>query len=258
MIDTLARHLAALQESRRLMVMVLARNPSFSAWRDRGASAEGEADDPQLASDRYFQAYRHIQSAIDLLEPEYKNGRQNERQTECRDTAAQLRLIATVSALVVRDRHTAGPPETYGLATVSGITEALDQVQREHARDVRPPGRIEQPLGTIASTGHPGTEPVLRPRPLPIDEAVRVEHALSFELNTSSPPNTTVSAISPESARVPQPAARIVNDSLVYTAPKWTEASVEIVRSRTEALPSPEPSPTPRRTGWFRRLASAG
>lgn len=66
MIDTLARHLAALSEARRLMGLVLANNPDFVAWQ-RSADPAIEAT---LAGDRTFVAYRHLEAAVDLLRPE--------------------------------------------------------------------------------------------------------------------------------------------------------------------------------------------
>lgn len=66
MIDTLARHLAALSEARRLMGLVLANNPDFVAWQ-RSADPAIEAT---LAGDRTFLAYRHLEAAVDLLRPE--------------------------------------------------------------------------------------------------------------------------------------------------------------------------------------------
>lgn len=72
MIDTLARHLAALSEARRLLGLVLANNPAFASWREAcatGATERGELE-TQLSDDRNFIAFRYICEAIALLEPE--------------------------------------------------------------------------------------------------------------------------------------------------------------------------------------------
>ena len=69
MIDTLARHLAALHEARRLVRMVLVNNPAFVALETVVATPDGPAA-AALTDDRYYQAFLHLNDAIGLLSPE--------------------------------------------------------------------------------------------------------------------------------------------------------------------------------------------
>lgn len=78
MIDTLARHVAAVSEARRLLAMVLANNPAFAALAQLDAKRHEPSADPNasrepfekaLADDPYFKAYCHLTYAVDLLRP---------------------------------------------------------------------------------------------------------------------------------------------------------------------------------------------
>ena len=66
MIDTLARHLAAVSEARRLVRMVLDNNPAFRAF-DAGGGLPLAPVPGALAADRYFAAYCHLNDAIAAL-----------------------------------------------------------------------------------------------------------------------------------------------------------------------------------------------
>ena len=68
MIDTLARHLAAISEARRLLRMVLGNNPAFRAIADSdGALPPGTPVPSALGTDRYFAAYCHLTDALAAL-----------------------------------------------------------------------------------------------------------------------------------------------------------------------------------------------
>jgi hypothetical protein len=67
MIDTLARHLAALSEARRLVRMVLVNNPAFVAY-EQGIPDERTI--AALGSDPNYAAFRHLNDAIAILTPE--------------------------------------------------------------------------------------------------------------------------------------------------------------------------------------------
>lgn len=71
MIDTWARHVAALREARRLTAMILANNPAFAALHGRGASDDRTVAELQsaLGGDRIYEAYGHLSAALALLEP---------------------------------------------------------------------------------------------------------------------------------------------------------------------------------------------
>jgi hypothetical protein len=194
MIDTLARHLAALSEARRLLSLVLANNPAFEAFKIEAAQAKAAdpagkksgpavepAVGPGLSDDPYFAAYRHISAALALLEPR-------------REPAAAGVVDEPISARVT----------------------LLDA---ERAR------REEQPRAPLAAPEPPAPE------------------------------------VKPVFSNA-QPAVRIVNDGLVYTAPKWCEASVEIVRrsnqSEADALIPPVKARAQKaakaKTGWLTTL----
>ncbi|MBX9926417.1 MAG: hypothetical protein K2Y05_08675 [Hyphomicrobiaceae bacterium] len=261
MIDTLARHLAALQEARRLLTLVLARNPSFAEWRERSAHAALESD-PQLSNDRYYQAFRHVQAAIDLIEPKPevlgKSGR---------DLGAQVRLIETLS---VRVQNGEKP---------SSLADALDQAHRELSRRETSPAPPD-PTITLGDheTAHTPTFASQAQSSAMTAELAAMSVTLGIEPSSPVPaimltpeidqnprvvaldPKSqgwTAPAVKPETIHPPQAAARIVNDSLVYAAPKWTEASVEIVRAPIEPARAPVPPVPSTRRSWFRRMASA-
>lgn len=67
MIDTLARHLAAVSEARRLVRMVLDNNPAFRAFEADGADLRAAHLLGNLGADRYFSAYCHLNDAIAAL-----------------------------------------------------------------------------------------------------------------------------------------------------------------------------------------------
>lgn len=72
MIDTLARHMAALSEARRLAGMVLANNGTFGLW--QRALAAGDAAlaaqfETELGADKVFQAYQQLGAALAEIEP---------------------------------------------------------------------------------------------------------------------------------------------------------------------------------------------
>ena len=75
MIDTLARHFAAVAEARRLLAMVLANNPAFVKLAGRDAirhdpcSAGKQPMERALEDDPYFKAYCHLSYAMDVLKP---------------------------------------------------------------------------------------------------------------------------------------------------------------------------------------------
>ena len=71
MIDTLARHLAAVSEAQRLLRMVLANNPAFREFAANGSSPSGRNATPRaLDTDRYFKAYCLLNDAIAVLTAE--------------------------------------------------------------------------------------------------------------------------------------------------------------------------------------------
>jgi len=72
MIDTLARHIAALREARRLTGMVLANNGSFvalQAAQAAGDTAQIAAIEATLATDMVYLAYRLLEGAIAEITP---------------------------------------------------------------------------------------------------------------------------------------------------------------------------------------------
>jgi len=68
MINTLARHLAAISEARRLIGLVLANNPAFGAFvAPDGRLPVGLAAPGELSNDCYFKAYCHLTDALAAL-----------------------------------------------------------------------------------------------------------------------------------------------------------------------------------------------
>jgi hypothetical protein len=70
MIDTLARHIAALQEARRLVRMVLANNPAFGAisrLETERCEIAGPAAADLFTNDANFRAYCHLTDALAAL-----------------------------------------------------------------------------------------------------------------------------------------------------------------------------------------------
>jgi len=70
MIDTWARHLAAVSEARRLIKLVLDNNPAFQEL-DGGpfGGAAGSPAADALARDPHYTAYVHLTAALDALKP---------------------------------------------------------------------------------------------------------------------------------------------------------------------------------------------
>lgn len=70
MIDTWARHLAAVGEARRLIRLVLQNNAAFRAFEEASGAWPGEAPVPaDLAQDPQFIAYVHLTKALEALQP---------------------------------------------------------------------------------------------------------------------------------------------------------------------------------------------
>lgn len=271
MIDTLARHHAALSEARRLLAMVLDRHPSFAAFRD-GAAVTA------LNDDAYFRAYRHISDAIVLIEPELAS-------IEYGDAAKRIADIVPLSAAL--------PP-----AKTNRLSEALEAAHLELAsREPNPvpkygasstapepaaPARsvpdqseaaekelavFRKALGLSRATPQANMQPPAASDHSPgqerNDAAATVPVAPKTPAATITLPASTKEAdpaLQRQAAEIRQmvrPPARVINDTLVYTAPKWTESSVEIVRS-AETAAKPPPTTPPRRSGWLSRLAGAG
>lgn len=70
MIDTWARHLAAIGEARRLIGLVLQNNAVFRAYQGRAGAGQPELPVPaELARDPQFTAYVHLTKAIEALQP---------------------------------------------------------------------------------------------------------------------------------------------------------------------------------------------
>ena len=72
MIDTLARHIAALSEARRLVAMVLANNGTFELWQRAVASGDAALAaqyETELSDDTAFQAYRQLGAALAEVQP---------------------------------------------------------------------------------------------------------------------------------------------------------------------------------------------
>lgn len=188
MIDTLARHLAALSEARRLLGLVLANNPAFASWREACATGATERGDleTRLSDDRNFVAFRHICEAIALLEPE---------------------------------KPDQGMPQSGSVAPISERVTLLEthRSQQPPTIDLQGPASENSPLAR-----HP--------------------KASTSAADLPSPST---------------PVATIVNDALVYTPSKWSEAVVEIVREEQPAEPERDLLAAPhatRRTGWLGRL----
>lgn len=264
MIDTLARHYAALSEARRLLAMVLDRNPSFAAFRD-GSAGTAVNDD-----DAYFRAYRHVSEAIALIEPELAS-------IEYGEAARRIADIVPLSAALPSAR------------TVR-LSEALETAHRELAS--REPNPV--PINDASATA---AEPAAQARSVPdqseaaekelavfrkalgLGGATPPDHSSGQDRKDEAaatvliPPKTPAAAITlpaptkeadpaqqrhaAEIRQIVRPPARVINDTLVYTAPKWSESSVEIVRS-AETAAKPPPASPPRRSGWLSRLAGAG
>lgn len=72
MIDTLARHVAALSEARRLTAMILINNGTFGLWRrsvaDGDLALAGQYE-TELSGDKIFQAYRLLGAALAEVQP---------------------------------------------------------------------------------------------------------------------------------------------------------------------------------------------
>ena len=75
MIDTLARHVAALSEARRLTGMILANNPAFVALQRLETGHDRSSLEAELAGDRVYVAYRNLSAELAVLQPtaEYKS-----------------------------------------------------------------------------------------------------------------------------------------------------------------------------------------
>ena len=69
MIDTLARHVAALSEARRLTGMILANNPAFVALQRLETGHDCSSLEAELASDRVYVAYQNLSAELAVLQP---------------------------------------------------------------------------------------------------------------------------------------------------------------------------------------------
>lgn len=109
MIDTWARHLAALREARRLTAMILANNPAFAALdggvqRSGGAAAgDRTALESALENDSVYHAYGHLSAALALLEPAH----------------------ASPTGMTLADAVTLLPAPAFGLNPSAGIPGAV-------------------------------------------------------------------------------------------------------------------------------------
>lgn len=147
MIDTLARHLAALHEARRLVRMVLVNNPAFVAFEQMGATADGRVD-AALACDGYYAAFCHLNDAIALLSPEL--GPVPTRA----DAALCERIVELKPAAPSQHQPDAAPASTRpkcgsptGERALSSLSERVRYVLEQPPDDGPPPLVLDHPVG---------------------------------------------------------------------------------------------------------------
>lgn len=95
MIDTLARHMAALSEARRLTGMVLANNGTFGLWQRAVGAGDGRLAaqyETELSGDKAYQAYHQLGLALAEVQPRATAPGHVE-------SGAAVRLVSQISVL---------------------------------------------------------------------------------------------------------------------------------------------------------------
>lgn len=112
MIDTLARHIAALQEARRLVRMVLANNPAFGAinrLETERCEIAGPAAADLFTNDANFRAYCHLTDALAALATSMDP--KETQATQLSDRAFSGRLADRIAILQPCEHPSARQPE---------------------------------------------------------------------------------------------------------------------------------------------------
>ncbi len=221
--------------------MVLDRNPAFIQWRDGdiqrgsdGRTSEGQLPpflDPQLAEDAYFKAYRHICAAIELLQPmpvafdaqDMTRGPNDPRNPNAENRNTEIAARVQLIA----------PVSSSGSQATVRMADAIKQAHAELAKHAFVQSQPKLVCGEAAATR--------------ADTVEAVGDGAKAVVNVS---------------RSTEPVARVVGDHLVYAAPGWMEASVEVVRGAPISPPSPPIAAAAapkneRKRGWLNLMVRA-
>lgn len=130
MIDTLARHMAALSEARRLTAMVLANNGAFTARQRAIANSDAaqiEALEAALTADHIYQAYRHLEAALaEIQPPGHPSGPPQPANLALGDRISLIGASAPVSLTQAAQIPDAAPPPGGAVSLAERLSRVLE------------------------------------------------------------------------------------------------------------------------------------